>query len=112
MENLEVILSLIGTSLSLFVTCLIFIVKFIKSLRTKKLAENDNAIIEAILPLMEIAENYKHYSGEEKREFVLTKLNQFTLENGINFDSDAVIKKIEELIKLTKQVNVNKTRGN
>ncbi len=111
MENLELILSLIGTTVSLLITCIIFIVKFVKSLRAKRLAEDDTAILEAILPLMEIAEKYKNYSGEEKKEYVLTKLNQFTIENGINFNAEAVIGKIEELIQLTKQVNTNKITG-
>ncbi len=111
MENLELILSLIGTTGSLLITCIIFIVKFVNSLRTKRLAEDDTEILEAILPLMEIAEKYENYSGEEKKEYVLTKLNQFAIENGIAFNTEAVIGKIEELIQLTKQVNTNKITG-
>ena len=105
MENLEIIFSLFGTALSLLVTCLFFIIKFIKSVHTKNKLKDNTAILEAVAPLMEIAEKFRHYSGEEKKEFVLTKLNQFSLENNLAFDAEAIDKKIEELIKLTKQVN-------
>ena len=36
---------------------------------------------------------------------MLTKLNQFAIENGISFDVSTVSQKIEELIALSKQVN-------
>ena len=54
---------------------------------------------------MEIAEQFTNYSGEEKKEYVMTRVNQFALENKIKFDSEAVNEKIEELIGLSKKVN-------
>ena len=35
----------------------------------------------------------------------MTKVQQFAIENGIKFDSEAVTNKIEELIGLSKNVN-------
>ena len=54
---------------------------------------------------MEIAESFANYSGEEKKEYVITKVNQFAIENGIKFDLQMVTEKIEEMIELSKKVN-------
>lgn len=105
MENLELILSLAGTALSLFIACVVFIVKIIRGYITKKKLKNSYVLLDAVAPLMEIAEQFTNYSGEEKKEYVMTKVNQFALENKIKFDSEAVNEKIEELIGLSKKVN-------
>ncbi len=105
MENLELIVSLAGTALSLFIACVLFIVKIIRGYITKKKLKNSYVLLDAVAPLMEIAEQFTHYSGEEKKEYVMTRVNQFALENKIKFDSEAVNEKIEELIGLSKKVN-------
>ncbi len=56
-----------------------------------------------------------HYSGEEKKEYVMTKANRYAIENDIAFDEDAVSEKVEELITLSKEVNAKagtSTEGN
>ena len=105
MENLELILSLAGTALSLFIACVVFIVKLIRGYIMKKKLKNSYVLLDAVAPLMEIAETFTNYSGEEKKEYVMTKVNQFAIENVIRFDSQAVSNKIEELIGLSKNVN-------
>ena len=105
MENLELIVSLAGTALSLFIACVLFIVKIIRGYITKKKLKNSYVLLDAVAPLMEIAEQFTHYSGEEKKEYVMTRVKQFALENKIKFDSEAVNEKIEELIGLSKKVN-------
>ena len=112
MENLELLLSLIGTAVSLFVTTVVFIIKFANSIRKRKKFSNENDLLNAVAPLMEIAEQHTNYSGEEKKEFVLTKLNQFAIENKITFNSEAIVKRIEELIVLSKNVNAKKNKEN
>lgn len=108
MENLEIILSAAGTALGLLVTTLTFLTKFIRSAKAKKAAEQAIEIANAVLPYIEEAEKLIHYSGEEKKEYVMTKANQFAIDNGIAFDAEDVSAKIEELIGLTKQVNISK----
>ena len=105
MENAELILSLAGTALSLFVAAVLFFVKLLRGSAAKKKLKNDYLLLDAVAPLMELAESFTSYSGEEKKEYVLTKLNQFAIENGISFDVSTVSQKIEELIALSKQVN-------
>lgn len=39
----------------------------------------------------------------------MTKANQFALDNGIKFNEEFISNKIEDLLSLTNQVNINKT---
>ena len=111
MEKLELILSLAGTAIGLLITTLTFVVKFCKSVKARKVAEQTIEIANAVLPYIEQAEKFINFSGEEKKEYVMTKANQYAIQNGIKFDSAAVSKKIEEFIAFTKQVNT-KTNSN
>ena len=56
---------------------------------------------------MKEAEGFRNYTGAEKKNYVLTKMNQFSIDNKINYDEDYVSCKIEELIETTKVVNTN-----
>ena len=111
MENLELILSLAGTGVGLLITLLTFIVKYCRSSKARKMAEQAIEVANAVLPYIEQAEKFVNFSGEEKKEYVMTKANQYAIQNNIKFDSAAVSQKVEELITLTKQVNV-KSRHN
>lgn len=105
MEDLKIILSLAGTILGLIITSLTFLVKFINNVKAKKIAEQAIEISNAILPFIKEAEKFTNFSGAEKKEYVLTKANQFALVNNILFDEDKISEKIEELVTLTKTVN-------
>lgn len=105
MENIQALLSITGTAVGLLVTTVTFLYKFITNAKAKKAAENVINICEAIIPYIEQAETYTAYSGAEKKEYVMTKANQFAIKNKIRFNETAVSQKIEEFIALTKQVN-------
>lgn len=105
MEKLEWILSMAGTALGLLITAVTFLTKFLKSAKAKKAAEQVIKISGAILPYIEQAEQFTHYSGAEKKEYVITKANQFAIEKGIDFNAAEVSAKIEELVALTKHIN-------
>ncbi len=108
MEKLEIILSLAGAALGLFITTVTFLSKLIKNVKAKKAAENMLTIANAILSYIEEAENFFSYSGEEKKAYVMTKANQFAIDSGIKFDSVKTGEAIEEIIKLTNKVNSDK----
>ena len=95
----------LGTAVSFLVTALTFILKFIQSAKAKRVAEQTIKIGNAVLPYIKQAEEFIHYSGTEKKEFVMTKANQFAIEQGIPFNFEIVSQKVEELVKLTKEVN-------
>ena len=84
------------------IICIVILIKFAKSKRDFIAKEQ---LLSAVGPIMAIAEKYKNYSGAEKREYVLTKINQLAIENKIKYDVRMVSDKIEELIKLTKEIN-------
>ncbi len=105
MDNLEWFCSIAGTALSLLITTLTFAIKFFRKLKEKLKTENDIKLSNAIIPLIESAEQFLHYSGAEKKEYVLTKANQFAIENDIDFNIESVSEKIEKLVELSKQVN-------
>ena len=105
MKNLELLLSLIGTILGLSITVVTFIVKSVRSAKVKKGLETAVKIGNAILPFIREAEKFTAFSGEEKKTYVMTKANQFAIQNKIAFDEKQVSDKIEELVALTKQVN-------
>lgn len=105
MEHLEWILSVAGTVLGLLVFCISFLIKMLQIRSARKKEQGQATLLDAVSPIVEIAEMFVGYSGEEKKEYVMTKVNQFAIENGIEFNSELVSKKIEELIALSKQVN-------
>ncbi|MCL2061025.1 MAG: hypothetical protein FWH03_00155 [Firmicutes bacterium] len=105
MEKLEVILSLTATAVGLLAAAITFIFKFYKSVKEKRLAEHTIKIGDAVLPYIKQAETFSQYSGQEKKEFVMTKANQYAIEQGMPFNAALVGGKVEELVKLTKEVN-------
>ena len=105
MDHLQLILSVSSAALGFFVTTLTLIYKLVKSMRAKRRAENIIKIGNAIIPYIEQAEKFTGYSSVEKKEYVLTKANQYAIENRMKFEIDAVNARIEELVRLTKSVN-------
>lgn len=105
MKELEIILSVSCAALGLLVTSITFIMKFLKSAKAKKICEHIVEVGNAVIPYIKQAETFLNYSGAEKKEFVMTKANQYAIENGIRFDEALVSEKIEELVRLTKEVN-------
>lgn len=108
LDNYELYLSIAAAIISLIFAIIICIIKLVRAIKTKTKLQDDNDLLNAVAPIMQIAESFTNYSGAEKKEYVLTRINQLAIENGINFDIQAVSNKIEELIKLSRQVNNNR----
>ena len=70
MENIQIILSLAGTSLSLLVACVTFIIKLVKSVRRRVKEEGVAALMNAVAPIVEIAEGFANYSGADESKSV------------------------------------------
>ncbi len=105
MKEIEIIISLIGTCLGLFITLLTYFLKFTKNQKIRKQAESILELTNKLLPYIKEAEEFQNYSGQEKREYVLTKANRYAIENKVPYNELEVIKKVEELVSLTKEVN-------
>jgi len=106
MENIEVFLSIAATALGLLITAITFISKFIKSAKGKHIADSAVKIGTAILPYIQHAETFAGYTGSEKKAYVLDRAFDYAAEKGLEFDFKAVSAKIDELITLTKKVNI------
>lgn len=109
MENLELIISLASACLGLVVAFAAVIAKYASSAKARKAAEQTIEICNALLPYMEQAESLANYSGKEKKEYVMTKANQYAIERGMKFDEAAVSAKVEEYIALSREVNAKET---
>ena len=105
--NLEIMLSVLGTFLGFFISILTLILKLCKNKRVRKSTEELLILSEQLYSFIQEAEQFKNYSGIEKKNYVLTRINQFSLENHLQFDSEYISNKLEELITLTKNVNQN-----
>jgi len=105
MEQIITIISISCTALGFLATAVTFITRFVKSVKERKKAQDLIKLCDALAPFIAQAESFLNYSGKEKKEFVLTKANQFAIENKIVFDTKLVNEKIEELVRLTREVN-------
>lgn len=108
MENMEYILSLAGAALSILAALLTIAVKFVKALKELKAREGKEEIGKKLPELIAEAEKFEEYSGAEKKEYVLDKVAEFAKETGIEADLQFISEKIEEFVRLSKQVNVKR----
>jgi hypothetical protein len=107
MEELEIILSLLGTVIGLLITTVTFLAKFLKSAKAKKVAQALIKISSDVLPLIEEAETFNNYTSKEKKAYVMTKAMQIVASYKMRVSEEQVSKKVEELVDLTKHVNIN-----
>ncbi|MDE7264619.1 MAG: hypothetical protein K2N64_08165, partial [Anaeroplasmataceae bacterium] len=105
-ENMHLYLSILAPMLTLLCTTVVFLQKFVKNKKLKRVLEKTEQITREIIPYITEAERFVNYSGAEKKEYVMTKINQYALENHIKFNQEEISKRIEELVALTKEVNV------
>lgn len=105
------VLALDLENLKFIVTGLIFIfyfaIKIIKLLLEKKQIKslNDKQLLnEKILLLIEEAETLFE-NGTEKKEFVLSSINDFLIKNKINITTTEIEEIIEKIINVSKSIN-------
>ena len=105
LELLNEIKEVVAIISSLLVGMLVLIIKLINSVKSKTNLNNLIRIHNKVLELVSDAEGYVNYNGQDKKEWVKTKVNQFCIENKITYDDMTVDKIIESLIELSKSVN-------
>lgn len=82
MENMEYILSLVGTTLSCVAALLTLGVKFIKAIKEMKSLMSREKIAEKLPELITEAEKFIEYSGKEKKAYVLDKISEYAKSAG------------------------------
>lgn len=109
--SIEIIKSLACTALGIIITFITFILKVIK--KNKIIKKSDGLI--SVLSILEAeiieAEKNTNYTGEEKKNYVLTRINQYMIDHNLKFNKEYIEAKLEELIELTKEVNINAKKG-
>ena len=111
MEEIKLIASIVVTILSLIISILFTFFKLCRAKSKYKALENDEDLYSLMLELMKIAEGFIDYNGEEKKEYVLTKLNQFAIDNKLKFNKEELDKKLEDFISLSKNVNNKESKN-
>lgn len=106
MNQIEEIITIISAALGLIITITGFWIPLIKSTKAKKSLIAVNKLTGALQNMVIEAEKFVNYSGEEKKQYVMTKAYKYAVENKIPYDENAVSEKIEDLVALSKQVNV------
>ena len=105
MENLHIILSVGATAVGLLFSTIIFVVKFRLTLKEKDANAQHLTVRDVLLGLIGEAEKLVTLSGEQKKEYVVAKINEFIAENGFAVDADVINRTIDEIVALTKAVN-------
>lgn len=106
MSQIEEIITIISAALGLIITITGFLIPLVKSTKAKKSLIAVNKLTGALQNMVIEAEKFVNYSGEEKKQYVMTKAYKYAVENKIPYDENAVSEKIEDLVALSKQVNV------
>lgn len=106
MENMQMVIALI-TSAAVFIgTVSGFVIGLVKAIKGKTLAVGKVSVAEELFRLVEEAEAMLGKSGEEKKDFVLNKINEFAVNNKLPFDKDSVSAAIDNIVAFTKKINV------
>lgn len=110
MENLKQIITIASACVGLLATITGFLIPLVKNVKAKNRLSALNKLTNVLQSLIVEAEKFTNFSGEEKKAYVLTNANRYALNNRISFDEQDVSSKVEELVALSKNVNVRTTK--
>lgn len=108
MEFLKVFLTTeaaISFAITILTTTLSIIFAKTKSAKVRKAAGIALTITDEVKHKMLDAEKFKNYSGAEKLEFVLSRMQTFLAQKKLTYDEELIKNIIENEITLTKQIN-------
>lgn len=106
MDTFDFILTVLTSAVPLLIALLTFVIKFVKNKKANNVLKKTLLLTEALQDYIVEAEAFKNYTGIEKKQFVLTKANQFSIDHKIKFDELAVSDMVDQLVGVTKKVNM------
>lgn len=112
MERFEQILTIASACVGLIITFTGFLIPLVKNIKAKNKLIALNKLSSEVQKWIVEAEKFTNFSGEEKKTYVLTNANRYALNNKICFDEQDVSSKVEELVSLSKKVNVEASKKN
>lgn len=109
MGNFKEIITIASACLGLLATVTGFLIPLVKNVKAKNKLSAINKLTVTLQSLVVDAEKFADFTGAEKKEYVMTKINRYAIENKIPYDEQAVSEKIEDLVALSKEVNKRET---
>ena len=109
MDNIEKIITISSTALGFVATVIGLLIPLVKNIKTKNRLSAIKKLTSTLQSLIIDAEAFVNFTGTEKKEYVMTKANRYAIENRIPFYEQDVSEKIEDLIKISKEVNKRET---
>jgi hypothetical protein len=99
------IIAIVSAAIGVLASGVPFLIGFLR--KARQLVEERNwAKISATLPtLIAQAEKFENYVGAEKKEYVKSRLAVYAVRHRIAFDEARFDQTIDEIVKLTKEVN-------
>lgn len=105
MENIKTLISICFLVLCFISLLLSLLMKNISNIKKKNNLENILNIFNEIIPLIEEAEAFIDYDGEEKKEYVISRIIKILNNKGEKIDTDMIESMIETLVSFSKEVN-------
>ena len=105
MEEMKLYISLIVFFLGLITSIISIVIKYTKNIKVKNNLQNMLMIIDEIIPLIIEAEEFLSYSGEEKKEYVVSRIFRKLSNCNIKIEEEKIDNIIEKLVDFTKEVN-------
>lgn len=93
------------TLLSIGLSLMIVLFKNVKSKRLRRIANKLIVFSKITQELVIQAEEFIHFKGAEKKEWVKTKINQYAIDHKLPYDEHEIDNMIEEFIHVSKNVN-------
>lgn len=114
MEKIELLKSLIlcASALVGFVSvCILFVKAILQKLKRGEVSqENLTEYATLLLSLITKAEGFVNWTGDEKKNYVLSNVMSQLLRQGTEYDEASVSADVDTLVTFSKQVNAEKKR--
>ena len=91
--------------ISLLISFIVILSKLFKNVKLKRVAQNLIEVEKSVKDYICQIEDFSNFAGEDKKEWVKTKVNQFCINKGIEFNEELVDEFIEMFISFSKVVN-------
>lgn len=114
MEKIQLLqtLFLCGSAFIGFISVLVLFIKILikKLKRGEVTAEELTDYTTLLLQLITKAEGFTNWTGDEKKNYVLSNVMATLLRNGAAYDEEAVGEDVDKLIDFSKNVNAKETK--
>lgn len=110
MDNVTALVSTLSAIVGLIITAVTFLIKFITAVKAKNISEAARLLQIGAEEAVRFVETVKSKANGEldsqtKLTMALTRINQYCIDNNIEYNENQAIKLVEEAIKFSKEVN-------